>query len=60
MVQSIACGLVSSLESMREIIRNSFEVTSYEPDRTGDWEEALELFRRICKTELKDGQNPER
>jgi rhamnulokinase len=60
MVQSIACGLVSSLESMREIIRNSFEVTSYEPERTEDWEEALELFRRICKTELKDGQNPER
>ena len=58
MVQSIACGLVSSLDSMRQIIRHSFEVTPYEPDRLEEWEEALELFRRKCKTELENGQDP--
>jgi rhamnulokinase len=58
MMQSMSCGWVPSLENMREIVRNSFDVVLYEPAQTEDWKEALGLFCAILQTESTDGKNP--
>jgi rhamnulokinase len=39
-MQALALGHVSSLEEGREVIRNSFEVTTYEPRDSSAWEDA--------------------
>jgi rhamnulokinase len=57
MMQSLSCGWVSSLEKMREIIRNSFDVRCYEPARSEEWEEAFTFFRKICQAEVGNGKN---
>ena len=58
LVQSMASGMVPSLENIRCIVRNSFDVVLYEPAQIEDWQEALGLFRKILQTEFKDGKNP--
>ena len=58
LVQSMASGMVPSLENIRCIVRNSFDVVLYEPAQIEDWQEALGLFRKILQTELEDGKNP--
>lgn len=58
MMQSMSCGWVPSLENMREIVRNSFDVVLYEPAQTEEWKEALGLFCAILQMESTDGKNP--
>jgi rhamnulokinase len=48
LVQSIALGEIDSLESAREVVRNSFEVVRYDPspDRSC-WEDALAKLNKL-------------
>jgi rhamnulokinase len=54
MMQAIAHGYIQSLDQMRQVIRNSFDVVVYEPEHTGDWEDAYGNFQKILATELSD------
>jgi sugar (pentulose or hexulose) kinase len=44
-MQAMALGHVNSIGEGRAIVRNSFEVTEYEPGRPGQWDEA---YGRYC------------
>jgi rhamnulokinase len=44
MYQAKGLGLVGSLEEIREIVRNSFEVVEFQPNLKLDWEKAYEQF----------------
>jgi hypothetical protein len=39
--------VVSTLEEIRGIIRNSFEVTGYVPSPKPGWEEAYQKFEKL-------------
>jgi len=39
LVQALACGCLTSPEQIREMVRNSSELTAYEPRDHGRWEE---------------------
>lgn len=54
MMQAFSHGYVQSQEEMREIIRSSCEIVTYDPVQTGDWEEAVQRFRVIVGSELKN------
>ena len=45
MVQAMALGYVSSLDEIRDVVRRSFEVETYEPGKTGRWDEAYACFK---------------
>jgi rhamnulokinase len=47
MYQAKGLGLVGSLEEIREVIRNSFEVVEYQPNPKLDWEKAYERFLKL-------------
>jgi rhamnulokinase len=47
MMQAKALGVVETLEEIREIIRNSFEVVQYLPSPKTDWDEAFKKFERL-------------
>lgn len=49
LLQALALGHVSSLEEAREVVRNSFEVVTYEPQDTSAWEEAYSRFLQITE-----------
>ena len=55
MMQSLSQGHVRSLEQMRAIIRNSFDVAVYEPVHTEGWRGAHDRFLEIIHTESADG-----
>jgi len=42
LVQALALGHIASLEEGREVVRQSFEVTTYEPGDSVGWDEAYE------------------
>lgn len=42
LAQLYSCGYVSSLDEIREVSRNSFSLSQYEPKFTKDWDSALE------------------
>lgn len=44
MMQAVAAGDVGSIAEAREVIRRSFEVTTYEPRNTAAWDEAYQRF----------------
>ena len=46
-VQAIACGSVESISEAREVVRRSFNVITYEPQKLVDWDEAYEQFLKI-------------
>ena len=50
LVQAMAMGCVSSPAEMRAIIRESFELRTYEPADTAAWEAAYARFCEILKT----------
>jgi len=53
MVQAVALGGVSGWEEGREVIRNSFDIQSYQAGERTDWDQAFELFKRnLHKTTL--------
>ena len=47
MVQVKASGEVGSLDEMRQVIRDSFNVETYEPKDTQKWEEKYEKYLKI-------------
>ncbi len=47
LVQAKALGRIAGVSEMREIVRNSFDVTEYEPRNTSQWDKAYEQFGEI-------------
>ena len=47
LVQATALGVISGPDRIREIMRNSFELTVYEPQDISVWGEKLERYKRI-------------
>ena len=50
LMQAIGAGDVADVDEAREIVRNSFELVSYEPNTNSVsyWDEAYERFLQIC------------
>ena len=44
LMQAVAAGQIESLEQLRRIVRNSFEIKSFKPENNSKWEEAYKLF----------------
>ena len=40
LIQSIATGELASLSELRQVVRDSFSITTYQPDQTSAWQEA--------------------
>jgi rhamnulokinase len=51
MMQALTLGFFDSIQEMREVIRRSFELTLYEPERTNEWDSAREQFLSILDLE---------
>ena len=49
LMQMVASGEISSLAEGREIIRRSFEPTTYLPEDTDVWEEAYQRFKGVSR-----------
>ena len=47
LLQAIAMGDVQSLAEMREIVRNSFEIETFQPEPTPLWQEARDKFSAL-------------
>jgi len=47
LVQAIALGHVPSLAAAREIVRNSFELKTFTPQATADWDAAAARFEKL-------------
>ncbi len=47
MLQAKAIGAVKSLAEIREVVKNSFEVTEYVPSSERDWEGAFKRFEAL-------------
>ena len=46
-VQFMASGKIENMTEAREIIKNSFDVKSFEPENSDEWEKAYEEFVKI-------------
>ena len=46
-VQTIACGLIGSISEARAVVHRSFDVTTYEPQKSVGWDNAYERFLKI-------------
>lgn len=46
-VQAIAQGEIKDLSEARQVIRNSFDIVTYEPKNTEMWDEAYERFLKL-------------
>ena len=46
-MQALALGHIASLEEGRELVRRSFELTTYEPGDRAGWDEAYERYTSI-------------
>jgi rhamnulokinase len=49
LVQAMGLGFLSSLEDIRRVTRSSFELESYTPARTAEWDPAYERFLDVKK-----------
>lgn len=49
MVQVMALGEVKTLSDIRQVVRESFPITEYEPKDCEMWDEAYENFKKILK-----------
>jgi rhamnulokinase len=47
LVQAIALGQLKNLQEARQIVRCSFALKTYEPDKTGMWEEGFGRFLKL-------------
>ncbi len=54
LMQSLSRGFIQSLEDIRDVIRNSFDLVVYEPMQTAEWTEAFGLYQKIISMELTD------
>jgi rhamnulokinase len=51
LMQALALGDIASLEEGREVVRRSFDVSSYNPAPTERWEDQYALYTRITGSE---------
>ncbi len=51
LMQALALGDIGSLQEGRELIRNSFEVGTYEPGNAAPWDEAYGRYLRVLLAE---------
>ena len=49
MMQAYALGEVKNLAEIREVIRNSENITEYIPEDTDAWNEAYDAFKKILE-----------
>ena len=49
LMQMVASGEIASLAEGREIIRRSFELTTYLPEDADEWEEAYQRFKGVSR-----------
>ena len=49
--QAMALGEISSVEDLRTVVRNSFELTEYEPHDTARWDDAYGRFLRVTEND---------
>ena len=49
LMQMVAAGEISSLAEGREIIRRSFELTTYLPEDANEWGEAYQRFKGVSR-----------
>ena len=49
LVQAIALGHVPSLAAAREVVRNSFEVKTLQPQAVAEWDAAFDRFEKLVK-----------
>ena len=49
LVQVRASGELSSLAEMREVIRKSSDVATFQPGKAAAWEEASARFAGLCR-----------
>ena len=54
LMQAFARGEIGSLNGIREVVRNSTELTTLEPDDGDAWEDAYGRFRRLVKDQTRD------
>jgi hypothetical protein len=47
LVQALALGYISSLSEGRDIVRRSFEVTTFEPADTAAWDAAYQRYLEL-------------
>jgi len=47
LVQALGAGELKSLSGVRQVVRNTFELTTFEPHPSADWENAYERFRKL-------------
>lgn len=51
LMQAYGSGEISSLSELREVVRNSFEIKTYQPDDIEAWESQYKKFLKICRNE---------
>ena len=49
LIQAISLGYLDDLVHARKVVRNSFTMKTYEPEVTGEWENAFRRFEKIAK-----------
>ena len=50
MMQAVAAGDVRDIEQARDVVKNSFDVIEYHPQRTHAWDEAYGRFENLLKS----------
>ncbi len=49
-VQAMAMGAIKDLKEGRQVVKNSFDITVYEPQDSEAWDKAYEEWKRIIKS----------
>ena len=52
LIQAMALGAIGSMDELREVVRNSFEVRTFAPENSAEWDAAYERF--LAATGLED------
>ncbi len=48
LVQARAAGEIASLSQLREVVRRSYGLKTFEPTRRPEWDAAYDRFRSLC------------
>ena len=48
---AMALGAIRDLDELREVVRNSFEVRAFQPEKDADWDAAYAKFLRVTGLE---------
>ncbi|MDX1358863.1 MAG: rhamnulokinase, partial [Clostridia bacterium] len=48
LMQAYGSGEISSLSELRQVVRDSFEINTYQPADTDIWDSQYRKFREIC------------